>query len=165
MDPLQMQSLDPFDWAELLDASRAEGHNMVNRLLRDFRAGTNRFDAPGEILLAHAEGQTIVGVGGLNLEPECSFARAGRVRRLYILPRCRAHGLGRSLVDGLASFAASHHDRLTVNVGKLAAGGFYEHLGFTPVEHAHITHVMELTGWAEELRARSIEGYEDKQKQ
>jgi len=64
-----------------LRESQAEGHNMVNRLVADFRAGSNRFDAPGELLYAHFSGQVVVAVAGLNQESDPSYPRAGRIRR------------------------------------------------------------------------------------
>ncbi|MHC4597916.1 MAG: GNAT family N-acetyltransferase [Planctomycetota bacterium] len=144
MKPIRLESTDPFDWTEILDASRSEGYNMVNRLLADFRAGTNRFDAPGELLLAQLSGNGIVAVAGLNRERDESLPRAGRIRRLYVVPDFRGRGLGRSLVDEITAAAPSHFGTLTVNVGKLDAHGFYENLGFSPVEHPRITHRKEL---------------------
>ena len=117
---------------------------MVNRLLADFHAGTNRFDAPGEVLCAHFLGQVIVAIAGLNQESDLSFGRSGRIRRLYVLPQFRGRGLARGLVEELTRCAASHFDRLTANVGTLDARGFYEHLGFVPVQHPGITHIKEL---------------------
>ncbi len=142
--PTRIESVDPYDWTEILIASQSEGHNMVNRLLTDFREGTNRFDAPGELFFAHFHENVVVAVAGLNQEKDRSFGRAGRVRRLYVIPRSRGNGLARSLVEKITLSASAHFDALTVNVGKLDARGFYEHLGFTPVEHPGITHVKKL---------------------
>jgi ribosomal protein S18 acetylase RimI-like enzyme len=66
------------------------------------------------------------------------------VRRLYVFPRCRRRGLARSIVTEIICRGAECFDTLTVNAGKLDARGFYEHLGFTPVAHAGITHVKKL---------------------
>jgi GNAT superfamily N-acetyltransferase len=144
MKPTRIRSVSPNDWTEILRASQGEGHNMVNRLLTDFDSGTNRFDSPGEILLVHLDSDSVVGVCGLNLERETCFGKAGRVRRLYVIPGCRNAGLGRCLIEAIISFASAHHDVLTVNVGKLAARGFYEHIGFTPIDRPGLTHKKEL---------------------
>lgn len=146
--PTEIDSVDPYGWAEILSTSLAEGYGMVRRLLDDFRAGTNRFDAPGETLLVHLDREVVVGVGGLNLEPDPGIVRAGRVRRLYVLPHHRGKGLARALIEDLIAFASGKHDVLTVNAGRPAVRAFYEHLGFRPVDYPRITHVKDLPGQA-----------------
>ena len=117
---------------------------MVNRLLTDFRSGTNRFDAPGEVLFAYLSGIRVVAVAGLNQEPDEGMHRTGRIRRLYVLPKFRGRGLARGLVQHIELAAETHFRRITVNVGILDAGGFYEHLGFSRSDDSGITHVKEL---------------------
>ena len=145
MQPIRIESIEPYGWGEILHTSKTEGHNMVNRLVTDFRAETNRFDGPGEVLLACLSGSAIVGIVGLNQLKEKQLGIVGLVRRLYVVPRYRGKGLGRCLVEELSMYARSHFVILTVNVGKLPARGFYEHLGFRPVDHPTITHMKELT--------------------
>jgi GNAT superfamily N-acetyltransferase len=142
--PARISSIDPYDWSAVLNASRAEGYNMVHRLLTDYRSGTNRFDAPGEALFAHVLDSCVVAVAGLNRESDPNFPHAGRVRRVYVMPKLRGTGLGRSLLEEMLAAAAGQFDTLTVNVGQLAARGFYEHFGFAPVNHPGITHVKQL---------------------
>ena len=144
MKPIRINSVEPYDWTQILRESLSEGHNMVNRLLTDVRSRANRFDAPGEALLACLSGNGVVAVGGLNREPDESLARAGRIRRLYVAPEYRGHGLGRKLVEEITALAQPHFAVLTVHVGKLKARGFYEHLGFAPVELPGITHTKDL---------------------
>ena len=144
MGPERIQSVDSYDWTEILEASLSEGHRMVNRLLTDFRTGANRFDLPGEVLFAHLDGHVVVAVGGLNVEEAKGLGKAARVRRLYVVPRWRGKGLARSLLDEIILHASRTFDVLTVNVGKLDARGFYEHLGFTPIDYAGITHIKRL---------------------
>jgi GNAT superfamily N-acetyltransferase len=144
MEPVRVPSTDPYDWTRILQESQCEGYGMVARLLAEYRSGANRFDAPGEALFACLAGDAVVAVGGLSREPDRGLAQAGRVRRLYVRPAFRGQGLGRALVEAIAGLAEQHFDLLTVNVGKLDAHGFYEHVGFARVEHAGITHVREL---------------------
>lgn len=117
---------------------------MVNRLVADFKSGSNRFDALGEALFVHLVDNSVVAVAGLNREPDKSLPRAGRIRRLYVMPDFRGKGLGRRLVDGIMSAAMPDFGMLTVNVGKLDADGFYEHLGFISVDHPSVTHTKDL---------------------
>lgn len=144
MVPTQIKQIAPFEWTRILQDSRAEGLDLVNRLLKDFQFGANRFDAPGEALFACLSGYSVVAVAGLNREPDGSFEGAGRIRRLYVLPELRGQGLGRNLVTAVTALAQSHFNVLTVNVGRLDASGFYEHLGFTHIDHPNITHIKEL---------------------
>ena len=143
-DEEPIKSIDLYDWTEIQRESLAEGHNMVNRLIEDFRSGINRFDAIGEVLFAYFSDNIVVAVAGVNQESDLSFGRSGRIRRLYVLPRFRGNGLARGLVEELTLCAPSHFDILTVNVGKLDAREFYEYLGFKPVQHPGITHIKEL---------------------
>jgi GNAT superfamily N-acetyltransferase len=152
----RIESIDAYDWTDILRESLAEGHNMVDRLLADFLGGVNRFDALGEALYAHLSGPVVVAVAGLNREPDPSLPRAGRIRRLFVLPGYRGSGLARSLVDELIRCAVSHFDTLTVNVGKLDARGFYEHLGFEAVQHQGITHSKKLR---QDQEAESLCGF------
>jgi GNAT superfamily N-acetyltransferase len=144
MKPTRINSIEQHDWTQLLRDSQSEGHDMVHRLLGEFRAGANRFDGRGEVLLAHLSGNDVVAVGGLNQEPDETLPHAGRVRRLYVGPRSRGQGLGRSLIEEISSLAQPHFDMLTVNVGQLDVQGFYERLGFGPSDHPGITHTKEL---------------------
>ncbi len=142
---VEISRLEPFDWIPLLDASRAEGFGLVERLLSDWREGRNRFGAPGERLLACVEGEVIVGICGVNREPDRACERTGRLRRLYLLPDYRGRGLASVLVARLITFAGGHWERLTVNCGPLPVGPFYERFGFVPLDHSGLTHCLELT--------------------
>jgi len=144
MEPMQIKQIEPFDWTKILRDSRSEGLNLVNRLLIDFQSGVNRFDAPGEALFAYLSGYSVAAVAGLNREPDESFEKAGRIRRLYVVPEFRGQGLGRNLIAMITTLAQSNFNVLTVNVGKLDACGFYEHLGFTQIDHPSVTHIKEL---------------------
>ena len=144
MKLVRIESLEIYDWAEILQSSREEGHNMVRRLLEDFAAEINPFDLPGEALWIHPDAGAVTGVCGLNRETEKGFDQAGRIRRLYVVPGYRGKGIARSLLETVITFASEHYELLTVNVGQLAAGSFYEHLGFNPIEHPRITHTKVL---------------------
>ena len=144
MKPIRIDTIAPYDWTKILDASKTEGYDMVDRLLVDFQTGSNSFDATGEALFVYLSGKTAVAVAGLNREPDSSYMKSGRIRRLYVLPEYRNKGLARSLIEVIASLAETTFDRITVNVGILDARGFYKHLGFTPVNYPGITHIKEL---------------------
>ena len=90
--------------------------------------------------------RAVTAVAGPNRETDTTFGRAGRVRRLYVLPEHRNAGLARSLLEAIRAFGSEHYTVLTVNVGTLAARGFYERLRFMAVDHPRITHILDLSG-------------------
>lgn len=50
MKPIKIDDIDAFDSTRILAESKAEGYGMLERLLRDYRSGKNRFDKAGECL-------------------------------------------------------------------------------------------------------------------
>ena len=144
MKPIRIESINSYDWEQLLSISQSEGSGIVKRFITDFRAATNRFNAPGEALFVHLSGNTVIASAGLNIEPDNCIPMAGRIRRLYVIPEYRSKGLGRSLIDEIELIAKNYFNILTVNVGKLPARGFYEHINFVPVEHPSITHKKKI---------------------
>jgi GNAT superfamily N-acetyltransferase len=116
----------------------------MERLCEEWVSGANRFDAPGEALfLALADGQ-VVGVCGLNRDPYAHNARAGRVRRLYVLPTHRRSGVGQALLEAVIAHAPNHFGLLRVRTD--AAGEFYTARGFQRDDSdTEATHVLELT--------------------
>src|SRR5688500_12943140 len=75
--------------APLVEESLTEGVSFVERLVREHRDGTNRFDRAGEVLFGATIGERLVGVCGLNRDPYLDDPRAGRVRHLYVLSAYR----------------------------------------------------------------------------
>lgn len=120
----------------LLRVSRAEGHDLVERLVDDWEDGSNRFDRPGEVALEARLGSRLVGVGGLNRDPYLDDPTVGRIRHVYVSPDARGLGVGRVLVMSLVEHARGHFSRVRLRAGPAEASGFYLRLGFdvTPDE-------------------------------
>lgn len=122
-----------------------EGFAMVWRLVDDWAAGTNCFDAPGELLVVARVDGDVVGVGGLNHDPWASMGVA-RVRRLYVRPDARRSGLGRALlarVVAAAGLGGFHTVRLRTTTVRGAA--FFESCGFVAVTgEPEATHVLAI---------------------
>ena len=128
----------PADFAELQTEASTAGYRMLDTLAREWASGANRFDRPGELLLAAFEGNVLAGIGGLTQEP--TIPGALRMRRFYVGAAHRRAGVGRALATGLL-------DRITAGtmVTANAAPGseaFWEALGFASDHRDGHSHVL-----------------------
>lgn len=121
-------------------SAEAEGLRNVGTLIDRWRDGSERYDRDGERVLAAIAGGDVVGVGGLSRCP--SVPGALRVRRFYVAPAWRRHGVARSLAAALLPGGFDHADTITCNAGASdAAAPFWESLGFSRTDLAGVTHV------------------------
>jgi GNAT superfamily N-acetyltransferase len=139
---LELDSLD-----ELRAESSREGFRFIERLCEEWASGSNRFNAPGEALFAAISNGQVVGTCGLNRDPYASDPRIGRVRRLYVAPAQRRHGVGRALLETVVTHARRHFSLLRVR--SEAASEFYTAQGFRRIaSDKDVTHVLELSNAA-----------------
>lgn len=135
----------PKDLDALIALSLREEFHAILRLRGDWLAGTNRFDRPGEVLLAARDGDTLVGLCGLNRDPYTTDTETGRVRRLYVDPTDRRLGTGRMLVATVIEHARRHFTHLRLRTTRSDADQFYVALGFSRVStDPRVTHALEL---------------------
>lgn len=132
----------PDDIGILLKAAREEGHNLVERLVDDWRDGSNRFDRSGEVALEARLNSRLVAVGGLNRDPYLHDPTVGRIRHVYVSPEVRGSGAGRAVVQALIEHARAGFTRVRLRTVTPAGTAFYLSLGFeeTPDE-PDATHV------------------------
>ena len=93
----------PTQIQELAKQAQKEGFQFVDRLIEEYESGKNRFNQPGEFLLFVYDDEKLIACGGLNQqwnENEIDN-RIGRVRRFYVLPKYRKHGVGKQLLQHL----------------------------------------------------------------
>ncbi len=139
----QAGALVPAGLTTLAERAAAEGIRIVARVTEAWGDGTERYDRPGEALLAAVEGDgNVVGIGGITECPDVDGAL--RVRRFYVDPDHRRHGLARALAQPLLDRALAHTSIVTCNAGASdAAAPFWEAMGFEPIETVPgITHVL-----------------------
>jgi GNAT superfamily N-acetyltransferase len=120
------------------EASR-EGYTHMDRLAADWRAGTNRFDAAGEVLLSAYMADTLAGIGGMNIDP--ADPTALRLRRFYVRMSSRRHGIARRLAETLMAKARQLTDHVVLNAESELATRFWEAMGFVPDHcdgHSHV---------------------------
>lgn len=125
----------PEVFAPLRQESEAEGLRMLQRLEQNWLSGHNRFDQPGERVLAAMLGNQLVGVCGRNRDPFDPVARAGRVRHLYVSRAFRRQGVGAKLLHAIIADAGQYFDYLNTHAPQ-SAWHFYQQLGFVAT-HAH----------------------------
>jgi GNAT superfamily N-acetyltransferase len=131
----------PADFELLRAASVAEGHTHIDRLVREWREGRERFDVDAALLIARVDG-ALAGVGGVTRDP--IVAEAYRMRRFYVDARFRRRGVARALAEALLAWIpADRSARVTVNAGTVDAPAFWQALGFTRVDPRGGTHTHE----------------------
>ena len=121
-----------------------EGFLFVDRLVRDWRSGSNRFDLPGEQLLGAFTGETLIGVGGLNRDPYLDQAGIGRLRHLYVRECARRHGVASALVRRLLDEASNSFRIVRLRTATGEAAAFYLRHGFVPVRDETASHATAL---------------------
>ena len=144
MEPPSIALLEP-DTPALLDATREifreyAGSLAVDLCFQGFEqelaALPGDYAAPhGLLLLATVDG-ALAGCGAFRPLPDCDYANACEMKRLYVRRAFRRFGLGRLLAQSLMDRAAQagHSAMLLDTLDEMeSARGLYETLGFVEV--------------------------------
>jgi GNAT superfamily N-acetyltransferase len=134
----------PPGFPALRDAALAEGWKLLKVLEEDWASGAQRFDPPGEGLFACWRAGKLAGMAGLSIDPYAEEASVARLRRLYVAPPHRGHGLGRALVEAVVEAAGEHGFGVLRVRSPAAARRFYEACGFLPAVQRSATHIRPL---------------------
>lgn len=138
--PFVLDRLDP-----LAVEAAEEGISNVRTLIDGWRSGAERFDRAGELLLVAVSAGSVIGVGGRTWCPD--VAGALRMRRFFISPRWRRHGVARALATQLIDSAWAHTSLLTCNAqASPAAPRFWERMDFVPTTTPGVTHLRRVDG-------------------
>lgn len=134
----------PADLEELIAASLLEEFPAIRRLRDEWESKANRFDGPGELLLAAYAGHRLVGICGLNRDPYAlPTSNIGRVRHLYVAPDVRRAGVRRLLLAPIIARARQYFVRLRLRTLRADADQFYLALGFRRLDgEADATHEL-----------------------
>jgi len=122
----------------------AEGFRFMDRLVMDWRAGTNRFDGAGEVLLGAFDGGSLVGVGGLNRDPHAEEEGVGRLRHLYVARAVRRRGIASLLVGQLLRRAEGTFRIVRLRTETQEAACFYARQGFACTKSETASHRLIL---------------------
>jgi len=125
----------------LRQAAAGEAYDMLSMLAKEWASGANRFDKPGEALVAAMDGGQLAGMGGVNQDPYVPGAL--RMRRFYVYPPYRRKGVGRALASFLLNRPESAGKVITLNAPHLEAARFWESLGFIRDPRDGHTHIRK----------------------
>ena len=126
----------------LVDESKQEGFEFVQRTIDDWNTGTNRFSHAGEGFWGLVAGTGLIGIGGLNVDPYVEDAGTGRVRHLYIRQAYRRKGCASLLMNTIIAQAQLHFHVLRLLTTNPAAAVFYEKLGFEHSPGPKVSHIL-----------------------
>ena len=126
-----------------------EGFLFIERLLREWENGTNRFTAPGEKLFGCMDEAALVAIGGLNQDPFDGRRGIGRIRRVYVRPASRNKGIGQALVHTLVEHARRSFTAVHLRTDNPTAARLYERIGFTRSLALNATHVLDFGSTAD----------------
>lgn len=127
----QIENLLAIDLAHLVKESKKEGFRFLERLIDEYKDGTNSFNKPGEFIYGvyNAHG-IVVAIGGLNIDPFTENQSIGRLRRFYVAADYRRKGIGALLLNEIISDAKRYYHVLVLNTDTERADRFYTSFGF-----------------------------------
>ncbi|EJR63055.1 hypothetical protein IIO_02152 [Bacillus cereus VD115] len=115
MKDIHIQQIEDFMIYEhdyLVQESKDEGFNFLIKLISDYENKINIFNKTGECLYGIFQGDTLIGIGGLNKDPYTVDNNVGRLRRFYISKDYRRIGLGNLLLNRLLCHAEKYFELL-----------------------------------------------------
>jgi GNAT superfamily N-acetyltransferase len=127
---IHLERLPIDDLHPMLEESRAQGFEFLDRLVDEHDRGSNRFDKPGEGLFGVYIGGEMIAIGGLNHDPYLGESDVARVRHVYVRSAWRRKGVGKRLVQHIVASAREHFRLLTLRTMTGEADQFYRAIGF-----------------------------------
>ncbi|MGG0662810.1 GNAT family N-acetyltransferase [Viridibacillus arvi] len=141
----QINNLLNFDIDGLVKQSKADGFRFVERLVNDYKNGSNTFNHIGEGLFGvfNEEG-VLVAIGGLNKDPFSNEQSIGRLRRFYVSKAYRRNGIGSLLVKRIIDEAKKYYKIIVLHTDTEQADKFYSSIGFSKKTlYPNSSHFME----------------------
>jgi GNAT superfamily N-acetyltransferase len=142
----QIDNLFNLDLISVIKQSNEEGFRIGERLVYDYKNGTNTFNNFGEALFGvfNNNGE-IVAIGGLNRDPFSNKPYIGRVRRFYVNKEYRRKGIGSLLLKNIINEAKKYYKILVLRTNTKQGDSFYTSYGFLKKNiYPSSTHYMEL---------------------
>lgn len=126
----------PDQMMTLANVAKKEGHDLIEKLIEEYRTGKNCFSKANEYLALAYDGEKLVACGGLNQQWGVDGVedRIGRIRRCYVHPKYRQHGVGKQLLTHLEQWARPHYAALCLSTNAMGAAKFYQKQNYVFVE-------------------------------
>jgi GNAT superfamily N-acetyltransferase len=142
----KMINLIDDDLNTLMQESKEEGFRFVDRLMNDYKNGTNNFMKPGEALYGIFNNENmLVAVGGINIDPFSTEDNIGRLRRFYVNKGNRREGIGSLLLQKIINDARNNFKVLVLKTDTEQADKFYTSFGFSKGnQYPNSTHYLIL---------------------
>jgi HAD superfamily hydrolase (TIGR01549 family) len=139
----KVSELEEYDLSSLLEDSKSQGYRFVQKLIEEYNSGFNRFEKRGESLFVAIKNGSVIGVGGLNIDPYLGREDIGRVRHLYVMKDHRRGRVGESILEMIVKEARNNFIALTLFTNNSVADRMYMKLGFKKAEGIFkASHVM-----------------------
>lgn len=131
MEIKRIENLLAIDLAHLVKESKEEGFRFLERLIDEYKDGTNSFNKPGEFLYGvYNTHGIVVAIGGLTINPFTEDQSIGRLRRFYVAADYRRKGVGALLLNEIISNAKRYYHVLVLHTDTVRADRFYTFSGF-----------------------------------
>lgn len=142
----EIEDLLAVDICHLIKESKDGGFRFLERLMNDYKDGTNTFSGLGELLVGvYNEYGAIIAIGGLNIDPFSDSQQIGRLRRFYVAKDYRRNGVGTVLLKDIVSKAKCYFDVLVLHTDTVKADNFYTAFGFAKdCKYLNTTHYLDL---------------------
>lgn len=128
----RLNNLLDYDLDCLVMQSKEEGFRFLERLVNDYKDGSNTFEHSGEgIFGVFNEVGILVAIGGLNKDPFSNRKYIGRLRRFYVSKEYRKNGIGTLLVKRIIDEAKKYYKILVLHTDTEQADKFYSSVGFS----------------------------------
>lgn len=137
----------PKEMSQLGQHAKNEQYAGVDKLIEEFNTGHNRFAGENEHLVLAYDGQKLIGCGGLNQQwgADGVEPRIGRVRRFYVHPDYRMHGVGKQILAFIEQLARPDYSALCLQTDTSLAARFYQKQNYVLVEnHPHYNYFKYL---------------------
>ncbi|WP_284879938.1 GNAT family N-acetyltransferase [Acinetobacter variabilis] len=121
----------------LATLARKEGYDLIDKLIEEYRTGKNCFSQNNEFLACAYDSNKLIACGGLNQQwgDNGIEERIGRVRRFYVHPKYRQHGVGKQLLAYLEQLARPFYSALCLQTDTKLAASFYQKQNYVFVEN------------------------------